>query len=338
MNRGRPLGLFGALIVSALAVVTLIELGLAIVRPEDGLPAVLQVLAPHIALIGLVLALLALALRNPTGATVALVLIAVVGIRFGGEWISLPTGSPTAHLATDGIQVETWNLEVDSRSPDQTVAFLLAHPADLVALQELQRSVAERIAADPGLHDRYPYQSLHPGDGFDGLGLLSRYPISGDSVSYRPAILEANVMVGAQSVAIVNAHPIHGDIARFGTTRVPSGVDVANRNDDLDAIRGRVDHARAAGQATILLGDLNTASSEPAHDRLVAGLRDVHAEVGEGTGWTWRPSSLEFLGVGLIRIDYVIVSPDVTPVSIADICPAIGDHCLVSAAVDLPAP
>jgi endonuclease/exonuclease/phosphatase (EEP) superfamily protein YafD len=338
MIRARPLGLLGALLVSALSVVTIIELGLAILRPEDGLPAVLQVLAPHIALIGLVLAAAVLALRNPTGAVVAVVLVAVVGVRFGGEWVSLPAAPRAASLESGSIRAATWNLEVDSRPPSETVAMLLAHPVDLVALQELQGTVADALAASARLRDLYPYQSLHPGDGYDGLGLLSRSRLSADTVSYQPAILEATLTVGGEAVTVVNAHPVHGDIARFGTTRIPTGVDVASRNEDLALVRRRIDRAIAAGRPAILLGDLNTASSEPAHDRLVAGLIDVHAEVGEGTGWTWRPSRLEFLGLGLIRIDYVIVSPDITPVSIGEACPVLGDHCLVSAVVDLPGP
>ena len=99
------------------------------------------------------------------------------------------------------------------------------------------------------------------------------------------------------------------------------------------AIRDAFDVRAASGTPVLLLGDLNTAASEPAFGRLVRGLRDVHAEVGLGTGWTWRPIRLEFLGLGLLRIDHVIVSPDVTPLAIGETCPAIGDHCLVHATV-----
>ncbi len=67
------------------------------------------------------------------------------------------------------------------------------------------------------------------------------------------------------------------------------------------------------------------------------GLRDVHAQVGFGTGWTWRPIRLEFLGLGVLRIDHVIVSPDITPIAIDERCPAVGDHCLVQAELRLTA-
>jgi exonuclease III len=35
------------------------------------------------------------------------------------------------------LKILTWNLEVDSRPPAQSVAFLVEHPADIVALQEI---------------------------------------------------------------------------------------------------------------------------------------------------------------------------------------------------------
>jgi hypothetical protein len=84
-----------------------------------------------------------------------------------------------------------------------------------------------------------------------------------------------------------------------------------------------------------MLGDLNTAASEPAFDRFVEGLRDVHREVGFGPGWTWRPIRLEFLGFGLVRIDHVVVSADIVPTSIDVTCPPVGDHCLVRAGLAL---
>ncbi len=111
---------------------------------------------------------------------------------------------------------------------------------------------------------------------------------------------------------------------------------MAQRNADLVAIRGRIDARAAGGLPVLLLGDLNTASSEPAFDRFVAGLRDVHAEVGEGTGWTWRPLGFEFLGLGLIRIDHVVVTPGSVPTGAGIACPTVGDHCLVRAELAIP--
>ena len=82
-----------------------------------------------------------------------------------------------------------------------------------------------------------------------------------------------------------------------------------------------------------MIGDFNTAPTEPGYGRLTAGLRDIHTEIGLGPGWTWRPSSLESLGIGLLRIDLVLLGPGVTPISTAIDCGKPGDHCLVDATV-----
>ena len=73
---------------------------------------------------------------------------------------------------------------------------------------------------------------------------------------------------------------------------------------------------------------MNVASTEPAYDDLVAGWRDAHTEAGTGPGWTWRPSRLEALNAGLLRIDYVLVTLDVQPTSGAQDCSRPGDHCI----------
>ena len=61
------------------------------------------------------------------------------------------------------------------------------------------------------------------------------------------------------------------------------------------------------------------------------GCVDAHGEVGQGPGWTWRPSRLESLGIGLLRIDLAIGSPDLAPVSVVEHCGRTGDHCLLEA-------
>jgi endonuclease/exonuclease/phosphatase (EEP) superfamily protein YafD len=114
-------------------------------------------------------------------------------------------------------------------------------------------------------------------------------------------------------------------------------MDVTGRNAELGLIRSRVDADGATGP-TILVGDLNTASTEPAFDRLASGLLDVQQEVGQGPGWTWRPSRLESLGLGLLAIDHVIVTRDIEPLAIDSACPPAGDHCLVSTQLAIPAP
>jgi endonuclease/exonuclease/phosphatase (EEP) superfamily protein YafD len=320
------------LAVAGVAVIAAIEWLLAIVRPESGPLGVVQILAPHLALVGLALVPVALLRPRRAGLIAAVAIVTITAVRFGGGWLSVPAGSPAAVAVR--LQVVTWNLEVGSRSGSATAEFLRATTADVIGLQELQPDAAAAIEVDPVLLDRFPYRVLVPRPDVVGLGLLSRYPIAGATFALNPAVQEATLdLGGGRRLAIVHAHPLHADIATLGGTRLPLGLDVDQRNADLVEIRTLVDTRIGAGLPVLLIGDMNTTDSEPAFDRLVQGLRDVHAEVGEGTGWTWRPIRLEFLGLGVLRIDHIIVSPAIQPLSIGEACPPVGDHCLVHAEI-----
>jgi endonuclease/exonuclease/phosphatase (EEP) superfamily protein YafD len=322
------------LAAAAVVVVAALELVLIVVRPESGPLAIVDILTPHLAIAGLLAAPIALVGRRPPIAASVVLLIVVVASRFGGGWLSLP--APASADGSRPLAVATWNLQVRSRPAAETVALLGGATADVVALQELQPDVARAIELDIDLVARYPYRRLSPRSDVLGLGLLSRYPILGDTFRLDPAVQTVRLAVGdGAPIVVVNAHPLHGFIAT--ASGVPIGFDVRERNRALDAIRSGIVDAAAGGPPVILLGDLNTTDTEPAFGRFVAGLRDVHAEVGEGPGWTWRPTRLEFLGFGLVRIDYVIVTPAVQPISIGETCPRVGDHCLVNATLAVPA-
>jgi endonuclease/exonuclease/phosphatase (EEP) superfamily protein YafD len=332
--RGRVRRFVARPALAGVMVIAALEWGLILFRPEHGLLAILQVLAPHLALLALVLIPISLLEVRRISVVTAVLLGLVVSLRFGGDWVSLPVASASG---ARNLEVVTWNLEVDSRPGVNSVALIRGQEADLIALQELQPDTAAAIEADPMLVARYPYRVLVPRHDVLGQGLLSRLPVLDSSFAIGPAVQEALLdLGGGRTLAVVNAHPYHADIEFLGTTNLPVGLDARIRNDDLDRIRGRVDARIGQGLPVVLLGDLNTAASEPAFDRFVDGLRELHREVGLGTGWTWRPSRLEFLGIGLVRIDHVVVSPDITPLSISGTCPPVGDHCIVDALIGVP--
>lgn len=327
--------LASGLALVALLLIAALEWLVLLVRPEGGPLGVLQVLAPQLAIVGLVLAVVGVATRRPVAGLGAAAIVAIVIVRFASDWISLPP--PAAAADRPMLDVVTWNVEVNARPGTTTAALVAAHPADVIGLVELQPDAAAAISADRDLTRRYPYRSFNPRRDVLGIGILSRYPILGATYQAAPAIEQATLDVDGRRIVVIAAHPLQPNVQHV-RRRVPIGIDVEERNAVLVGIRDRIDAATNAGQPVILLGDLNTVPSEPAHDRLVAGLRDVHEEVGNGFGWTWRPIRLEFLGIGLIRIDYVIVSPDIAPQSISESCPPVGDHCIVSARLALPGP
>lgn len=77
----------------------------------------------------------------------------------------------------------------------------------------------------------------------------------------------------------------------------------------------------------LVIGDFNTSPTEPAYDDLTRGLRDVHVEVGQGTGWTWRPSRFESLPLGFLRLDMAVIGGALDPVASSVDCSLPGDHC-----------
>lgn len=327
---GRFVAALGRVLRAGVLAIAAIELLLIVLRPEDGPFALIQVLAPHLALVGLVAIVPLLLIERGRAAIPAIALIAIVGARFGGDWVSLPGSTPAGVATARTIEVVTWNLEIGSRPAARTVELLRSQHADVIALQELETPVAGAIEADPVLRAAYPFRRLVPRDDVLGLGILSRFPIRDASFALGPAVQSAAVDVDGAELAVVNVHPTRGDFATLGSTGVPIGIDVRARNRDLESIRDVVD-AAAMRRDVVAVGDLNTASSEPAFERFVSGLRDVHAEVGEGLGWTWRPQRLEPLGIGLIRIDHVVVTSGLRPVAIRESCPTLGDHCAISA-------
>jgi len=315
----------------AFAVLVAANLALGLVADiESGRLVVLQILSPHLAVLCLLLVPVAILARSRSLALALVVVLALFLYRFGSDWISLPSvGTSVGAQGGQALKVATWNLEAWSRPGSDAVAMLAAHPGDVVALEELTPDVAAAIAADPGLRQQYPYQALNPDAGVLGIGILSRYPISAPTYAQFPARLEARLALPDGEMTVLAAHPLPGRVQEEGG--IPLNFNPRRRNEDLVLLRSRVDELQQAGSRLLLIGDFNTTPAEPAFERLTAGLRDAHAEVGLGPGWTWRPEPFEFLNTGLIRIDLILTTPSIVPESDSIECPRVGDHCYVEA-------
>lgn len=331
MTPRRPTSVRRALTGSAvviLATIVVTEIALAVLRPEGGVFGLVGVLAGHIALAGLATAPVVLRLnsRRPRLALGALVVVSV--LRFGGEWVSLPPG----HTSEPLLRVASWNLEVGARAAAATVEVLRSMDADIVALQELDPHTADQIEADSAVRARFPYRALAPRADLAGMGLLSVHPIDMAELRLDPPHQDGWLLHPSGRVRILNAHPFPAAL-RPRVLGVPVGIDPASRNRELAWLRAAVASDVTRGLPVVLVGDFNTSPSEPAFTELTEGLLDAHAEVGQGPGWTWRPSRLEGLGLGLLRIDAVLSSPALRPVGTRIDCPPRGDHCILVAAL-----
>ncbi len=226
----------------------------------------------------------------------------------------------------------SWNLELGSKAAASSVAGILSSDADLVALQELTPDVATAIEADIELKTRYPYRILEPDDGVRGMGLLSRLPLTATHDTSAglgfegPPVLHAGMLTpDGRRVDVLDVHPFPPSITRLGG--LPAGLDTRRRDADLAAIRSMID-GLADPSSALVVGDLNTSPFEAGYGTLVGrGLVDAHEAAGTGPGFTWRPSSLEGLGAGFLRIDHVISGAALRPISTSVDCSIAGDHC-----------
>jgi endonuclease/exonuclease/phosphatase family metal-dependent hydrolase len=320
----------------AAIVLTLSVLNVAFPQRE-GPMALSQVFAPFL-FIPLVLFAPLLLLRSIGQLTrVVLVVCALVFVvRFAPGWVAMP---PAAG-ASAGIGVTSWNLELGTGDPDRVVEGLRLAEPGIIGLEELTPQHARAIARDPELKERFPYRSFHPQDGSQGLGIMSSYPfLEEPQVEIDPPMLTTRVDLGdGRDARVVVAHPFRAVLGEGSSLMAYTRYDPSTRDRQLAEIRESLDEPLAAGEPVILLGDFNVTDREPGYRDVTRGLIDAQMAVGMGPGTTWRPSELDWLPFGLLRIDMVLTGGGATPLRIdADCTPRVSDHCMVRSRVDLPA-
>jgi endonuclease/exonuclease/phosphatase (EEP) superfamily protein YafD len=329
------------LVLAGIAIAALVEVVVNVVaRPQEGPPALAAVLEPYLLAAGVVAMVVAMLLTlgdrgpGPSRLRLLAVIVIVVGVvRLGDEWWSpaaepsQPATASASPAAMPGLRVMTWNLESGSRPAATSVAGIvdMEPRPDLVALQELTPDVATALGDDPAIRSAYPYRILTARSGVAGMGILSRYPLVVGTSSTDPVVLRAGLLLpDGSGVEVFDVHPYPPAITR--TAGVPTGLDTRRRDADLATIADAV--ARVdAGTPVLVVGDLNTSPFEPGYAILADPLTDAHEAVGTGTGFTWRPSSVEALHAGFLRIDHVLTGPGLAPTAVSEDCSLAGDHC-----------
>ncbi|MEZ0166411.1 endonuclease/exonuclease/phosphatase family protein [Kineococcus sp. LSe6-4] len=212
--------------------------------------------------------------------------------------------------ATD-LRVATFNTSA-WRGADGLARLVAEAAPDVLALQEV--APAQRAGYEARYGARYPYRSWGaPSSQGDGDAVWSRFPITSvDPVTGLPAgARSADVVtldVGGRDVAVVSVHLASPCLFCTGRAqaRNPAGstgnaarvrVGEARRFADVAAQR------RAAGQAVVVAGDLNSAElNEPLRELRSHGLVDAHRAVGTRPGLTRGDSP------GFARVDVVLVA------------------------------
>ena len=189
------------------------------------------------------------------------------------------------------LRVATVNLWYRSRDATPALAWLAAHPADVVVLQEV---TAEWAGALSATRDLYPHRATHARQDPYGIGVLSRWPLV--RVDYvdlaRDGLpsLVATIDVEGRRMQVIGLH-----------TAWPVLRDLQRARDR--ALAGAAALAREAVLPTVIAGDLNLTPYAPVFRRLEhdAGMRDAFAPR------LWRPTWQASFWPLALPIDHVLV-------------------------------
>ncbi|MGS2640461.1 endonuclease/exonuclease/phosphatase family protein [Streptosporangium sp. LJ11] len=234
--------------------------------PElGGFTPVLESLLPWLGVAVPVLLVCALATRSWQVVLAAMVPATVWGLMFGPTLLRSPPGGPS-DLSVATLNVGATN--ADSADAIRSVS----RDRDLVAVQELTAGGP----AAKALNERFPYRYR-----IATVGLWSRFPIA----EARKADIGLDWARALRAVVVtpkgrLTVYVMHLASARPGQT--------AQRDETLAHARRMVD--RDDSRHLLLLGDLNTATTDRKRSGLVPPLSDAQQEAGTGFGFTWPAS------------------------------------------------
>ena len=210
------------------------------------------------------------------------------------------------------LTVMTFNVGNGLAAPSHLAALLRHSGADVIGLQELDPGQAEAIDRLTG--DRYPHRIVR-GSGFEGRGMLSRWPIIDAEwlglIAHRPD-LRAIIDVDGLPVTVFVVHPPPPRVHRQGVIFDPE------TEAQIDQIADVVSQTAPA----ILIGDFNMTARNPKYAHLTAaGLVDAFDAAGTGRGATFptRPGRMRTVNHHLTwmplrpvsRVDYIWHTRDI---------------------------
>ncbi|MFI7701030.1 endonuclease/exonuclease/phosphatase family protein [Nonomuraea sp. NPDC049480] len=244
-----------------------------------GFTPVLESVLPWIGLAVPLLLLAAALARSTMAAAAALVPGVVWAAMFGSTLFRTPPGGPS------DLAVGTVNVGVRNSASGEAVR-VIAKDLDLLAAQELTAGGPAAKQLNKMFKYHYPVSTV---------GLWSRYPISEtkplDVGLGWPRALRAVVATPKGKVTV---YVMHLASARPGHT--------ASRDASLAHARKLVD--ADSSKRILLLGDLNTATTDRGMRGLTPPLTDAQDVAGDGFGFTWpsefpitRPDHILFKGM-----------------------------------------
>ncbi len=283
-------------------------------------------LAPWITLISLIVFPLVLILRAPF----RLLIWLMPGVIAFAWWYG-PAWLPKSAPDVDGVEITagTYNVLGHLADPDQTFAVIQNMNADIVALEELRPTLERKLKSD--LSERYPYQISKVVQGYDGLALLSRYPITEHTIDFdidpehpdlaAPKYIRAVLDVNGESVVVYVIHPTipTPNIYAVPFTRFLTEYDETYLYAHIERVYNMVRHETLP---VLVLCDCNTTPRSRQYRLLDSVLDEAFGARGWGFGFTHPVDPFP-----LLRIDYVWYSRDFEALD-AEVWPDAGtsDH------------
>ncbi|WP_244515724.1 endonuclease/exonuclease/phosphatase family protein [Actinopolyspora xinjiangensis] len=230
--------------------------------------------------VGLAVPLVALpaSLARCRAAVLLLVPALVWGLVFG------PSVLPSGRSGNGGVRVLTQNLYASNTAPRATLRDVSRAEADIVGLQEI--TAGTRQVAIETLRERYPHHTT-----MGTVGLWSRYRLT----DVRPVDLGLGWTRAVRATAHTPEGPMVVYVAHLPSLRPDS---VEQRDKGLRRLGAAV--AEEPVEDVVLLGDLNTASTDRALRSLTTRLPNEAGEVTSGFGFTW-PAAFP-----AVRLDHVL--------------------------------
>ena len=226
--------------------------------------------------------------------------------------------SPSPACTGPVFTVATVNLQYTNTRHAQFLAWLAGNPADLVVVQEVTEAWAGALAGS----QEHPHRFLLAREDPYGIGVLSRWPLESvrtiDLARDGLPSVEGVIEIGGQRIRFLGLHthwPVLPELARLRDITLQQAAGTSSSSD----------------LPVILLGDLNLTPDSPAFTHLLeaSGLRDAVE------GRRWRPTWQAGFWPLALRIDHVLVSPQLCVETVAT-GPSIGsDHRSVTARLRL---
>ncbi|MHA4779085.1 endonuclease/exonuclease/phosphatase family protein [Streptomyces sp. MSC1_001] len=270
--------------------------------------SLVETLLPWTALVIVALSMTALLRRSRTAA-VALVLPIVA-------WTAVFGGSLTDRSSPGGdLTVVSHNVNQDNADPSGTARSLIAHRAEVLALEELSPDTAP--VYERALAASYPYHY------YDGtVGLWSVHPLRDTRVvPIMPWTRAVRATVDTPEGRLA-VYVVHLPSVRVGPTGFTTGA--RNRALGLLAADLRAERARHV----VVMGDFNGSTGDRALRPLTARMASAQSTAGKGFGFTW-PARLP-----VVRIDQILLR-GAKATSAWTLPATASDHLPVAARIDL---